>query len=166
MRKHFASEVFFDLYGSAEKAYTPQEPAQNKRNDDDQHRFAYFVEQKIHIESARNAVHHHKPFVEAVDDHSVHLRNFQLHIIHHQQSQHSQKKNASVANVIFVYVLSENHLISPKAYVKNILNHPRKYVNERQKKLRISTQFFAVCYIKTVLTSSPSSVFKVNRPFS
>ena len=59
-------------------------------NDDDDERQADFVQQKVHVEDHLRALILHLSGVQAVHDHPVQFRKFELGIVHHNEGRDAQ----------------------------------------------------------------------------
>ena len=109
MVEHAVAKVGFHLDGRAEDAHAPHEAPRRHRQDDKHQRHADFVQQKIHVKGALDAVHHDIALINPVDDHLVKVGHYQLEIIHHSQHGKAQQQPRGIPEVIAVDMLAEDH---------------------------------------------------------
>ena len=109
MGEHAAAKVDLHTESRAKEADTPKEASHHERQNNKYHGAADLVQKKCHVEGAQNAVHLHNAIVEAIDYHTVQLRNDKLHKVYHNQRRDTKQQRGQVFQIVSVNVFSEYH---------------------------------------------------------
>ena len=113
MVEHTSAQMGLHAYRRAAEAYAPQKASRDHSQNDEYHRQAYSVKQKVDIEWYVNTVHRDKAVVDAVYRHTVELGDYQLNVVDYHKRYKTQYQHRHIAHVILIYVFSEEQLLSP-----------------------------------------------------
>src|SRR5699024_9288763 len=103
--------ICFNPYSGAEEAYSPHESSADYADDNSDKRQADLVKKKVEVKSAdRPGGVSDRSLVYAVDNRTVNLRHKKLQIVDSYQRENAQQQYRRVFYVIFVDILSENHV--------------------------------------------------------
>ena len=109
MVKHTLAQVGGNRDRRAEKAYAPQKPPHDHKQNDPDHRQADLLHQHGLVKGQGLPVDDHLPQIYAVDDQPVQAGNQKLDVVHHQQRRQTQQQDGGIFEVISVDVLAKYH---------------------------------------------------------
>ena len=110
--EHIVSQVRFHIDGSGQNTHPPKEPAKDDGQNHTQQGHTDLPQQKFHVKGQLRPVHIDIAVVDAVNDHLVQPGCHQVHIVNDGKSDQAQQEQGSIAEVVFINMLAENHINS------------------------------------------------------